>query len=388
MAIHSVFIFLKTGETLVSVTSPMVRLDQTLLTGLLTAIREFGQEAIAEEVRTVEAGNYRFHYDVLGPLITVGLADADEDELEVQGVLHSLNVLFHNQYEHLIHRWDGSPKAFRSFIPIIHEALEAHNRRAQEAKRRVTSTEYLLSILGEVLDTVLLCLLARRAVIFTGDDNTIRKIGAALDQLLPFPVPRMTGISDASIAQEILQSRESQIRKVPTLLGVTADVYRRLTVPHNLSQHLFVKLTPNGPLHFSPFKQHTINLAEQALNLASNPSIQARLLEFELDTLTSQLNALIQLRRLARHLPVRELRHLLHVDAQRFRLLSFLVREAHLEVEEEEETSRPTSKQPKQPSAEERGSNPTTHSRSPEPPEQPEMELPDEDEEIGEAEDS
>ena len=49
MTLHSVFIFLQSGETLVSHTSPVVKLDHTLLTGLLTAIREFGHEAIKEE---------------------------------------------------------------------------------------------------------------------------------------------------------------------------------------------------------------------------------------------------------------------------------------------------------------------------------------------------
>ncbi|MFX1342316.1 MAG: hypothetical protein ACFFAL_06415, partial [Promethearchaeota archaeon] len=202
MTMHSVFIFLQSGETLLSHTSPVVKLDHTLLTGLLTAIREFGQEAIDEEIATIGAGAYRFHYDVLDPLITVGLADGNADELEVQAVLHSLNVLFYNQYEPQLKNWSGDIKPFQSFMPVINEALKAHNERSQVARRRITSTQYILETFDVTLDVLLLNILVGNAIIITGVKNKkFDELSQAIDQVLPFTVPNMPGISDIETAK-------------------------------------------------------------------------------------------------------------------------------------------------------------------------------------------
>jgi hypothetical protein len=349
MTMHSVFIFLQSGETLVSHTSPLVKLEQTLLTGLLTAIREFGQEAIAEEIRTIGAGEYRFHYDVYDKtqtaskedsdaseapigLITVGLADGNADELEVQAVLHSLNVLFYAQYEPLLVKWSGDVKPFQSFLPIINDALEAHNQRSQVAKRRISSAEYILEVFEETLDVLLLNILVGNAIIITGvKKKKFEELSEAIDAVLPFTVPNMPGITDLETAQGILESRKDQQRKRPTLLGVSESVYRSLTTPENLNHYLFVNITKKSPVFIAPINQPSMDIAKQALEFAKDDSgLQAKLLELQLDTLRAQLTSFNEFRRSAQHFTLEHLRELLHLDSERFRLLTYLSQESIL----------------------------------------------------------
>ncbi|MFX0169682.1 MAG: hypothetical protein ACFE89_10055 [Candidatus Hodarchaeota archaeon] len=340
MTLHSVFIFLSSGETLVSHTSPVVKLEQTLLTGLLTAIREFGHEAIAEEVRTIGAGEYRFHYDVLAPLITVGLADGNADELEVQAVLHSLNVLFYNQYEIQLKKWSGDVKPFQAFIPIILSALKAHNERSQVARKRISQTEYILEKFNDALDVLLLNILVGNAIIITGVDyKTFEQLSEAIDQVLPFTVPNMPGISELETAKGILESRENQPHKRPTLLGVTEEVYRTLTTPDNLEQYLFLNLNKTPPVYLAPLHQPSMDLAKQALTQSDDGRLQAKLLELQLETLRAQLNSFIDFRRSAQHFTLEQLRSLLHFDSERFRLLAFLAQESVLSHTLESEQS-------------------------------------------------
>ncbi|MFX1509533.1 MAG: hypothetical protein ACFFBR_04410 [Promethearchaeota archaeon] len=350
--LHSVFIFLQSGETLVSHSSPVVKLEQTLLTGLLTAIREFGHEAIAEEIRTIGAGEYRFHYDVYDKtsssasqqekprtasdapigLITVGLADGNADELEVQAVLHSLNVLFYAQYESLLQKWNGDVKPFQAFLPIINDALEAHNERSQVAKRRISSAEYILETFEETLDVVLLNILVGNAVIITGVKNKkFEELSEAIDNVLPFTVPNMLGITDLETAQGILQSRDDQQRKRPTLLGVSEKIYRSLTTPKNLEHYLFVNLSKKSPVFIAPSNQPSMDLAKQALEMAKDDvAIQAKLLELQLETLRAQLASFMEFRRSAQHFTLEHLRALMHLDSERFRLLTYLSQESIL----------------------------------------------------------
>lgn len=346
---HSVFIFLQSGETLVSHTSPVVKLEQTLLTGLLTAIREFGQEAIAEEIRTIGAGEYRFHYDVYDKtqnvpsgnsdspdapigLITVGLADGNADELEVQAVLHSLNVLFYAQYEPLLIKWNGDVKPFQSFLPIINDALEAHNQRSQVAKLRISSGEYILETFEETLDVLLLNILVGNAIIITGvKKKKFEELSEAIDTILPFTVPNMPGITDLETAQGILESRKDQQRKRPTLLGVSESVYRSLTTPENLNHYLFVNISKKSPVFIAPINQPSMDIAKQALEFAKDDSaLQAKLLKLQLDTLRGQLTSFNELRRSAQHFTLEHLRELLHLNSERFRLLTYLSQESIL----------------------------------------------------------
>ena len=332
MTLHSIFIFLQSGENLISRISPVVRLDQTLLTGLLTAIREFGHEAIAEEVRTIGAGAYRFHYDVLGNLVTVGLADGNADELEVQAVLHSLNVLFVNKFERALRNWDGSVKLFQPFIQTIDDALRAYNESSQVAKRRMFSTEYLLSTFGEVLDVILINLLVGNAIIVGGGDKKITEVSEALNHVLPFSVPNMQGITDVETAQSILDSRKQQRHKRPTLLGVSEKVYRGLTTPEHLEHHLFINVSQDTPMYLAPLHQPSMDVAKRAIAASSDGSTQAKLLELQLESLSAQLNSFISFRQSAPNLTLEDLRTLLHFDSERLRLLAFLAQESVLSV--------------------------------------------------------
>jgi hypothetical protein len=355
VTLHSIFIFLQSGENLISRISPVVRLDQTLLTGLLTAIREFGHEAIAEEVRTIGAGAYRFHYDVLGNLITVGLADGNADELEVQAVLHSLNVLFFNKFERALRNWDGGVRLFQPFVQTIDDALRAYNESSQVAKRRISSTEYLLSTFGEVLDVILVNLLVGNAIIVGGGDKKITQVSEALNHILPFSVPNMQGIADVETAQSILDSRKQQRRRHPTLLGVSEKVYRGLTTPEHLEHHLFINVTQDTPVYLAPLHQPSMDIAKRAIAASSDGSTQAKLLELQLESLSAQLNSFVSFRQSAPNLTLEDLRTLLHFDSERLRLLAFLAQESVLSpgvAAEQAGAPTPTLAAPEQPSEE------------------------------------
>lgn len=330
MTLHDIFIFLQSGENLISHISPVVRLDQTLLTGLLTAIREFGHEAIAEEVRTIGAGAYRFHYDVLGNLITVGLADSNAEELEVQAVLHGLNVLFFNQFERNLRNWDGSSRAFQAFVPVIDEALRAYNESSQVAKLSMSSTEYLLSTFGETLDAVLVNLLVGNAVIIGGSAEKISQLSEALNHVLPFSIPNMKDITDVETAQSILDSRKEQRRKHPTLLGVSEKVYRGLTTPEHLEHHLFINVSQEPPVYLAPLRQPSMDIAKRAIAASSDGPTQAKLLRLQIESLSAQLNSFLSFRQSAPSLTLEDLRTLLHFDSERLHLLAFLAKESVL----------------------------------------------------------
>jgi hypothetical protein len=323
--IHSVFIFLRSGENLVSVISPMVKLDQTLLTGLLTAIREFGHEAIEQEIRTIEAGDYRFHYDVLKDLVTVGLADSEADVLEVHAVLHSLNVLFLDKFQHTLKDWDGGTRAFNGFVQIVQQALDAHNLRYVADEQELTSAECLLSHLGEVLDVLLLNILIGSAIILCCDGLEITKLSECLDELLPFKIPHMVSIADAEVAKDILQSRKNQVQKTPTILGVTGGVYDLLKTPEHTDHYLFLHCPKEGGCsHQAPPNQLGLNIAEMALRLGDSLTEQGRLLEFQLKRLISELRAFISFRKFSPDRTLEDIQELLHLSPERFQLLVFL----------------------------------------------------------------
>ncbi len=323
--IHSVFIFLRSGENLVSVLSPVVKLDQTILTGLLTAIREFGHEAIDEEIRTIEAGVYRFHYDALQDIITVGLADSGADVLEVQAVLHSLNVLFLNKFEDILARWDGGTRMFEKFIPTIQQALAAHNTRFEAEKQELTSAEFLLSSMGEVLDILLLNILIGSAVIVCCSDEHITRLRESLDELLPFKIPHMDAITDMEITRGILQSRKHQVHKTSTLLGVTEKVFKNMVVPEYIDHYLFLRCDPDGGCWYqAPPNQFQMNIAKTSLALSESLSEQGQFLEFQLRELIKDLRYFISFRKHSPHLSLDDIQSLLHLNPKRFELLRYL----------------------------------------------------------------
>jgi hypothetical protein len=303
----------------------MVKLDQTLLTGLLTAIREFGHEAIEEEIRTIEAGVYRFHYDVLEELVTVGLADSDADVLEVQAVLHSLNVLFLDRYQQIFTKWDGGTRMFEGFRPIIEQALDAHNFRAVTEKQELTSAEFLLDKLGDVLDVLLLNILIGSAIILACNAEKTTKIRESLDELLPFRIPHMEAISDVEVAQGILESRKDQIHKTPTLLGVTEEVYDFLSTSEYATPYLFLKSASEDEcIYRSPTDQPELTIAKTALRLGNSLPEQGRFLEFQLKYLIDDLRSFIRFRKQYPDLLIEDIQALLHLCPERFQLLVFL----------------------------------------------------------------
>ncbi len=247
--------------------------------------------------------------------------------MEVQAVLHSLNVLFLNKYEQTLKRWDGGTRIFQGFIPIIQQALASHNIRFVE-KQELTSAEFLLSFLGETLDVLLVNILIGSAIFISCDLEKTKKLRESLDELFPFRIPHMVEISDVEIAQEILQSRKEQVQKTPTLLGVTGKVYDLLTTPEFTEHYLFLKDSLEGEcVHQAPPNQLQMNIAKTSLGLGDSLSEQGKFLEFQLRELLAELRSFVSFRKNSPDLSFEDIQSLLHLSPERFELLIFLYEE-------------------------------------------------------------
>jgi len=324
LAIHAVFIFRQSGEMLISHTSPLVHLDSDLLSGLFAAIRDFVLHTLGREMRDFKAGDYWYHYDVHQNLIALGLTDDTDDKLQVEALLHGLNVLFFEKFERVLRKWDHSTDAFRVFTPTIDEALRAYHEASEDARSRMTSIEWLLTTFGKTLDPVLLGVLAGNALIVRGNQEKIEQLSRALKQTLRYSVPNMPNITDVQMAQGILDSLKQQRDYQATLLGVSEKVYHALTTLEHLAHHVFISLEPDPPACLTPPDQPTLDIAGLVRSSASDLSAQARLLDFQLTLLREQLHTLVQLRKDQPNLSPEQQRDILHFDAERFHLLSYL----------------------------------------------------------------
>lgn len=309
---------------LVSHTSPLVRLDSDLLSGLFAAIQGFARDTIGKEMRDFRAGDYWYHYDVLHNLIALGLTDETDDKPQVEALLHGLNVMFFEKFERALRNWDRTIEAFRVFTPTIEDALRAYHEASEDARSRMSSIEWLLATFGKTLDPVLLNVLAGNALIVRGNPQKIEEVSRALKQTLRYSVPSMPNITDVQMAQGILESRKKQRDHRSTLLGVAEKVYHALTTPEHLAHHAFVSLAANPPACLTSPDEPTLDIARLARSSGGDPSAQARLLDFQLTLLREQLSTLVRLRKAQPGLSPEQQRELLHFDAERFHLLTYL----------------------------------------------------------------
>lgn len=324
LAIHAVFIFLQSGEMLVSHTSPLIHLDSDLLSGLFAAIRDFVRHTLGREMRDFKAGDYWYHYDVYQNLIALGLTDDTDDKLQVEALLHSLNVMFFEKFDRVLRKWDHSIDAFRVFTPTIDELLHTYHESSEDARSRMSSIEWLLTTFGTILDPVLLGVLAGNALIIRGNPAKLEELSRALKQTLRYSVPNMPNITDVHMAQGILDSLKQQPDYQSTVLGVSEKVYHALTTKEHLSHHVFLSLEPDPPACLTPSDQPTLDIARLVRSSGGDLSAQARLLDFQLTLLREQLHTLEQLRKNQPHLSSEQQREILHIDAERFHLLRYL----------------------------------------------------------------
>jgi hypothetical protein len=309
---------------LISHTSPLVRLDSDMLSGLFVALRAFARDTVGREVRDFKAGDYWYHYDVLHNLIALGVTNETDDKLQVEALLHSLNVMFFEKFERVLRNWDRSIEAFRDFSSTIEDALHAYHEASEDARSRMSSIEWLLATFRNILDPILLSVLAGNAIIIRGDPQKIDEVSRALKQTLRYSVPSMPNVSDVQMAQRILDSRKKQRDYRPTLLGVSEKVYQALTTLEHLAHNIFISLETEPPACLTPSDRPTLDIASLARSSGGDLSAQARLLDFQLTLLREQLRTLVQLRRAQPGLSLEQQRNTLHLDTERFRLLTYL----------------------------------------------------------------
>jgi hypothetical protein len=118
--IHNVYILKKTGESLIHGYYGSIEVDETLITGFLSAISTFAEEIGAESVETLVMKNMKFVYAMDtslpdDPLIFAVSVDREEDEQKIKEILIEVKEKFVGRHKSDLEDWTGDIKLFAPF---------------------------------------------------------------------------------------------------------------------------------------------------------------------------------------------------------------------------------------------------------------------------------
>jgi hypothetical protein len=96
--IHNVYILKKTGESLLHGYYGSIEVDESLITGFLSAISSFAEEIGAESVESLVMKNMKFVYSLEtttpDPIIFAVCIDREEDSKKIEFVLRKIKDKF------------------------------------------------------------------------------------------------------------------------------------------------------------------------------------------------------------------------------------------------------------------------------------------------------
>ena len=126
--IHNVYILKKTGESLIHGYYGSIEVDDTLITGFLSAISTFAEEIGAESVESLVMKNMKFVYAMdksipEEPIIFAVSVDREEDELKIKDILVSIKEKFVEAHKSDLEEWIGDIKTFESFYEELDEII-------------------------------------------------------------------------------------------------------------------------------------------------------------------------------------------------------------------------------------------------------------------------
>lgn len=209
--IHQLYHFHKSGLVLTSIGfGPMtVNVSPELVSGFLSALRMFGQDLLADDVTTIETGNYQFVWDFADPVLSVALADREDDEVSIMAVLKTLNALFLDRYQKNLRQWTGEVAPFRDFKPVAREVVQDYLPTFEKPKEPMELRPAIIRLwrrFGVGLDILLYGLLRGVPILAVGRKSRNQSVIRALQTMRRRRIPVMY-FDDAGAALQVLQDR-------------------------------------------------------------------------------------------------------------------------------------------------------------------------------------
>ncbi len=219
--IHQLYHFHKNGLVLTSVGFGSMEVDVSpeLVSGFLSALRMFGQDLLADDVTTIETGNFQFVWDFADPVLSVALADREDDDVSIMAVLKTLNALFLDRYQKELSLWTGEIAPFRNFDPVAREVVQDY---LPTFEKPLETTELRPAIIrlwrrfGPGLDILLYGLLRGAPILTVGRKSRNQSVIQALQTLRRRRIPVMH-FNDAGAALQVLQDRPANMSFILSL---------------------------------------------------------------------------------------------------------------------------------------------------------------------------
>lgn len=181
--------------------------DVSLLSGFISAIRNFAESIGEGQIRTMVIANRKWLYTTKQELIGICISDQEDsdDYIKMHFLIPLLNQ-FIEEYGNELKNHNGEYTVFDSFQEITDMQKEVY--RAQAAEQSVDlTTRQALTLQGAIelinLDCVALVLrhAANHKLVLVGDDFIARKLGALIQSMIPIHVTsELNGYTDLYIS--------------------------------------------------------------------------------------------------------------------------------------------------------------------------------------------
>ncbi|MFX1244371.1 MAG: hypothetical protein ACFE8F_05370 [Promethearchaeota archaeon] len=209
--IYQLYHFHKSGLVLTSVGfgPTAVNVSPELVSGFLSALRMFSQDLLSDDVTTIETGNYQFVWDFADPVMSVALADREDDDVSIMAVLKTLNALFLDRFQKELKRWTGEVAHFREFNPVAREVVNDYLPTFEKPKEPLELRPAIIRLwrrFGPGLDILLYGLLRGIPILTVGKKSRNQSVIRALQTMQRRRIPVMY-FEDAGAALQVLQDR-------------------------------------------------------------------------------------------------------------------------------------------------------------------------------------
>ena len=183
--------------------------DLSLLSGFISAIRNFAESIGEGQIRTMVIANRKWLYTTKHDLIGIAIAaQEDNDDLIKMHFLIPLLNQFIEEYKEELFNHSGEYTVFDSFQEMTDTQREVY--RAQAAEQSVDlTTRQALTLQGAIelvnVDSIALVLrhAANHKLVLVGDDFMCKKLGALIQSMIPIHVTsELNGYTDLYISSK------------------------------------------------------------------------------------------------------------------------------------------------------------------------------------------
>ncbi|TFG18581.1 MAG: hypothetical protein EU530_08880 [Promethearchaeota archaeon] len=183
--------------------------DLSLLSGFISAIRNFAESIGEGQIRTMVIANRKWLYTTKHDLIGIAIAaQEDNDDLIKMHFLIPLLNQFIEEYKEELFNHSGEYTVFDSFQEMTDTQREVY--RAQAAEQSVDlTTRQALTLQGAIelvnIDSIALVLrhAANHKLVLVGDDFMCKKLGALIQSMIPIHVTsELNGYTDLYISSK------------------------------------------------------------------------------------------------------------------------------------------------------------------------------------------